>query len=81
MIEAPRPRRLSRTQLVEMLAESLGAEKASQVVAEATARVGITANEYDREQALRLLEAMTMEPGLVGVVARFAKARVIFALK
>jgi hypothetical protein len=81
MIEASRQRRLSRTQLVEMLSESLGAEKAGQVVSETTKRLGVDAYDYDREQALRILEAMAAQPGLVGVVARFAKARVIFALK
>lgn len=81
MIEAPLSRRLSRAKLVAMLAESLGQEKANQVVCDTASRLGLRASEYDREEALSILEAMAGEPGLVGVVARFAKARVILSLK
>jgi hypothetical protein len=72
-------RRLSRTALVDMLAESLGTEKAAQVVADGTAKLGISTPDFDRDQALKILEQLATEPGLVGVVARFAKARVILA--
>ena len=81
MIEASRPRLLSRKQLVEMLSESLGDDKARQVIGDTVARLGFGGLEYDREQVLAILEAMTEEPGLVGVVARFAKARAILALR
>ena len=81
MIDVATSRRLPRAKLVGMLAESLGDEKANQVVSETASRLGFGLTDYDREQALSILEAMAGEPGLVGVVARFAKARVILTLK
>lgn len=76
-----RGRRLSRFELVSMLAESLGTEKALQAVTAGTAKLGLSTADFDREEALRLLDHLAAEAGLVGIVARFAKARVILAVK
>ena len=76
-----RSRRLSRVELVAMLAESLGSEKALQAVTAGAATLGLVAADFDREEALRLLDHLAAEQGLVGIVARFAKARVILAVK
>ncbi len=69
--------RISRRELVRQLGESLGLEKAEEVVSAAAARLSLTGEEYDRDQALTLFEELTNSPGLVGVVARFAKVRLI----
>lgn len=73
-------RRLARYTLVGHLSRSLGQEKAEDVVDEAAHQVGIGTDDWERDEALLLLEALANMPGLVGVVARFAKARIILTL-
>jgi hypothetical protein len=64
----------SRRDLIEMLARSLGAEAAQAHVVRAADRLGL-GQEIGPAEALRVFEELTNEPGLVGVAARFAKAR------
>lgn len=81
MDAVPKSQRLSRMQLVGYLSESLGDAKATEVVSSAAAQMGLGLVDYDREQTLRILERLADEPGLVGIVARFAKARAILTMK
>jgi hypothetical protein len=81
MDAAPKSHRLSRMQLVGYLSESLGDAKATEVVSSTAAQMGLGLIDYDREQTLRILERLADEPGLVGIVARFAKARAILSMK
>ncbi len=69
--------RLPRGDLAEQLAASLGREKAEEAVVTAAERLGLQGDAYDRDQTLRILDLLAVESGLVGVVARFAKARVL----
>jgi hypothetical protein len=78
---APKSQRLSRVQLVGLLSESLGDAKATEVVSTTAAQMGLGLLEYDRAQTLEILERVADEPGLVGIVARFAKARAILTMK
>ena len=71
--------RLPRAELVKHLSRSLGQEKAEEVINETATRLGFGLIDYSRAQTLALLEELAATPGLVGVVARFAKARVILA--
>lgn len=74
--------RLPRQTLLEYLAASLGQEKAEEVVNQATRELGLPmTGDYNREQTLRLLEHLAAMAGLVGVVARFTKARLILLFK
>lgn len=74
--------RLPRQTLVDFLAASLGQEKASDAVTQAATDLGMPIyGEYNREQTLNILERLTRMEGLVAVVARFAKARLILLFK
>jgi len=64
----------SREYLAEMLSDNLGNEKAGALVAEAASKLGLGA-EMSQDQALDVLERIAIEPGLVGITARFAKTR------
>jgi hypothetical protein len=69
--------RLPLHEIVKLLAATLGTEKAGDAVAAALAHFEVAEGPMDRTQALALLDHIAREPGIVGVVARFAKARVI----
>jgi len=71
MTKAIHPRRA----LAEMLGRSLGADKALETVTLAAQQIGV-GEHLNREQALRLLEHIAQQPGIVGIAARFAKSRV-----
>ena len=58
-----------------MLARSLGNDTAAKTVDLAAQAVGAGQN-LSREDALRVLEQIAREPGIVGIAARFAKSRV-----
>lgn len=61
--------------LVSMLARSLGDAKAEEVVARAQQATKIYGPLLTREQAVLLFDRLIEERGAVGTVARFAKAR------
>ncbi len=77
----PKAKRLLRSELIRMLSETLGQEKAEEAVTGMARKLEIFGLEYDRAQALAILEHLANGPDIVGVVARFAKARVILHLK
>jgi hypothetical protein len=58
-----------------LLAPALGTEKARDATAEAAARLGLDLTNLTRDEAILLLDDMANVEGIVGVVARFAKAR------
>ena len=60
--------------MAELLAATLGEEKAAELVNAAAAEVGLGAT-FGREDALGVLERLADAPGLVGITARFAKSR------
>jgi hypothetical protein len=70
-------RRLAKTQLVELLAPTLGMEKGAEVIGMAATRLGIFSEELDRTQALAVMDSLAGGEDLVGIVAQFAKARLI----
>ena len=65
------PRRV----LADMLGRSLGADKARETVNAAATQLGI-GEDLQRDEALRLLERVAQQPGIIGIAARFAKSRV-----
>lgn len=71
----------SRVDVAALLAPSLGADKARELVSTTAQRLGLNAMELSRDQALMLLESIAMMSGLAGVVARFAKASLTLETK
>jgi hypothetical protein len=62
--------------IVHLIAPALGAEKAREAIETAATRRGISlAKGLSQDDALTVLDEMTKVEGIVGVVARFAKAR------
>lgn len=68
---------MNRDELIAKLASSVGIDKAKEVVNGTASKLGLGAGDFDRENALKLLEALAQMPGLIGTVARFLKVRVI----
>ena len=58
-----------------MLSSSLGKEKAVETVRAYAQAIGVTGDHCTSEEAVKMLEAMAKADGLLGIVARFAKAR------
>jgi len=61
--------------LVPLLAPAIGVEKAREAIEGSAARLGLDAKSLTRDQALTVLDLLAKAEGIVGVVARFAKAR------
>jgi hypothetical protein len=68
-----------RQTVAEFLQQNLGVEKALSTVNEACAALGF-GEELSREECLAALEHIALQPGIVGITARFAKSRAILAL-
>ena len=68
---------LSRARLATLLSASVGQEKAAEVVLAAQRSLGYAGDALTQEQTLAILDVLARSGGLVGTVARFAKARVI----
>ena len=62
-------------ELVDMLSASLGNEKAAEIVKTYAHALGIQGDTCTYEEAMKMLESMAKAEGLLGIVARFAKAR------
>jgi hypothetical protein len=71
----PSPTPKSGIDLVALLAPALGAEKARDATDASCAKLGLDARVLSRADALCVLDDLTSNDGIVGVVARFAKAR------
>jgi hypothetical protein len=61
--------------LIPLLAPSIGVEKARETIEGAAARLGIDAGSLTPDHALAVLHLLAEADGIIGVVARFAKAR------
>lgn len=61
--------------LLPLLAPALGTEKARDAVTTGAQRLRFDPQSLSREQALAVLDDLAHSDGIVGVVARFAKAR------
>lgn len=67
--------RISAVDLLPLLAPALGTEKARDAVTTTAQRLRFDPQSLTREQALTVLDELAQSEGIVGVVARFAKAR------
>jgi hypothetical protein len=78
----PPPKRVVPTKAIaDLLANSLGAEASAEIVQQTVQRLGFDGAELDMPRAMKVLETMAKAPGLPGIAARFAKARVILLFK
>jgi len=64
-------------EIVGLLASTVGQERAEEAVLEAVRRLGLPARALSRDQTMMVLDDLAARAGLVGVTARFAKARAI----
>src|SRR5258708_1318045 len=74
--ESPK-RWISVTTLVDLFAPALGAEKSTSIVTTAASELGLAVNQLDMHSALAIIDRLAWSEGLVGVVAKFAKAQLI----
>ena len=65
-----------RIELASLLSQNLGIEKASEIVEVAADELGFS-EPLTTTQCLEVLERVAVQPGLVGIAARFAKSRVL----
>lgn len=69
---------LTVSDVVAFFTPSLGEEKARETVHGALSRLRFDGKPaFDRADSLRVLEELAREDGIVGVAARFAKARIL----
>ena len=61
-------------ELAALLSQNLGMEKALELVGVAARELSY-GTELSMEQGLEVLERIAVQPGLVGIAARFAKSR------
>jgi len=73
----PSPVSVTPADIAALLEHTLGSEKSVEVVASAMQSLGIPDGRLVREQAVGVLEVIAKAQGIVGVVGRFAKARLI----
>lgn len=68
------------SEIVLLISPALGLEKAREAIGQAATRRGIDPSvPFSHADALAVLDEMTKVDGIVGVVARFAKARFLLA--
>jgi hypothetical protein len=70
------PSRLPDRELVLLLSHSIGLQKAQECVSDAILGLGLSPVALSKEDALAVLERLALQPGIIGVTARFAKSRV-----
>ena len=64
-----------------ILAPTIGQEKAAESIAFATRLKGISEDRLTQEQALSVFEVLANIDGIVGVTARFARARLMLRFR
>ncbi len=69
------PKSIRLDELTATLARSLGDAKAEEAVQKGAAALGFAGPSVTIEQAVKLLESLVAQGGVVGTVARFAKVR------
>jgi hypothetical protein len=72
-----RPVAVDLRDIVELFEGAMGRERSEEVVFAAARRLSLPTERLDKAHALSLLDTLVSEPGIVGLCARFAKARLI----
>jgi hypothetical protein len=69
---------LPESDLIAQLSPSLGEAKANELILSNAVELGFASTRgFTQDQALSILANISTQPGLVGIVARCAKARII----
>ena len=68
----------TKSEVADMLAQTVGEEKARQVVDAAAQELGLTSPSISQSEAKLLLGKISEQPGIVGMAATFAKSRMHF---
>jgi hypothetical protein len=68
---------ISTSEVAALLSSAMGTKKAQEIVLATARHLGFTAERLDKAQAMALLDHLAVEPGVVGLCARFGKARLI----
>jgi hypothetical protein len=63
--------------LVDLFAPALGVDKSVSLVLSTASDLGLVVNQLDTHGALAIIDRLSKSEGLVGVVAKFAKAQLI----
>ena len=71
-----RPLLAGRALLITLLRESVGDTVAAEAIDRAAAELALNGTTLSRAQALKLLERVAENEGLVGIAARFAKSKI-----
>ena len=72
-----RPLTIDLREVIDLFAGTMGSEKSEEIVTAAARRLGFAGERLDRTRALALVDSLADEAGMVGLCARFAKARLI----
>lgn len=67
--------RIHRTELVGLMSQSLGDQKASELIVGTAAELGLSTFDFSLEEATRLFSELTKKEGLIGITAMLAKTR------
>lgn len=68
---------IERLLFIQAYRDSLGVEGAEKLIQDAIQSVGIPNRTFfDKEEALRICEALTKKPGFVGIIAKLLIARI-----
>lgn len=67
---------IERRELVDLLAQTLGQQKATEVLDGVSRTLRLDGQAWTREDALRALDKIAEQSGIVGITARFAKSRI-----
>jgi hypothetical protein len=70
----------TRQELTALLAQNIGREQSAQAIRNCATRLSLPEGPLDQHQATLLLEELARQKGLVGISARFAKARLILRI-
>lgn len=73
------PARPTVVDLVPLLAPAIGDEKAREAIEAGCTRLALDSNALSPDDAFRVLDLLATAEGIVGVVARFAKARYLLS--
>jgi hypothetical protein len=78
--DKPKNGRMSAVEVCELLAPSVGQERARELVEGSCRKLGFSLEGLGREEVSSILDDLAATGGVVSVVARFAKARALLKL-
>jgi hypothetical protein len=67
----------SRESFTAFFASSLGEDVAREVIVRTALGMGMDSRRFTNASAHRVCERLALEPGIIGIAARFAKSRLI----